>query len=111
MKQSNIKQPLCEACLQRSIAQLKSAAFKYCVITEPLKNKSGCDEGLLAMRNLAEMIENTINDASTHGNQLGLMFTLWDAPSGVSDAYIRLATAIVDAVKLIQSQSKVTPHE
>lgn len=113
MKQSNIKQPPCEACLQRSISQLKSAAFKYCEITEPLKNKNGCDEGLLAMRIIAGEIESVLHEKpTTPSSGLAFIDNFWDTPRDVSDAYVSFATAIIDAVKLIHnhSQSKESTH-
>ena len=60
------------------------------------------------MRILAEMIESALHDASpaTRANQFGFSCLFWNTPNDVSNAYEHLATAIVDAVKLIQQINK-----
>lgn len=103
-----IIQPPCEDCLQRAIAQFKSAALNFLAITEPLKTEKGCDEGLLGMRIIAEMIVSVLNDEApeTLARSLAFIAVFWDTQDRVSNAYISLATAIVDSAKLIQQINK-----
>jgi hypothetical protein len=98
MKPSARQQP-CQVCVQRSVAQLKSAARQYRNITE--SHQKECDEGFLGMLHFAKIIEAVLNDSSTVGNELALLCNFWDTPNdinGVSDAYILLVNALTDAV-------------